>query len=241
MTRCLARLVSGSLLAGLFASSAAAGDEGSAIRVLVLEAAGPVRITDENGRASTISVASGGLLEDGRPVAAPFALDGRGPQGVDERRYRGRIEVMPTEHGLAVVNEVGLEDYVAGCVAGEIPSSWQPEAQRTQAVVSRTYALHASEHRGDRPWDLAASTAGQVYGGADAETPASREAAHDTRGEYLAFDGGATAGGLPRRGGRPDRRRGRGLEPSRAVSAEPAGGRRGRLSGHVLACCGVAR
>jgi stage II sporulation protein D len=189
MTKPRTWLWAGALAASFGAFPAAADEAEIRVRVLVLEAAGPIRIADEDGRVWTISTVPGGLAENGRPSGNSFVLDGPGPHGVDERRYRGGIEVLPTEHGLAVVNEVDLEAYVAGCVAREIPSSWQPEALRTQAVVSRTYALHEKEQRGDRAWDLTASTEGQRYGGLDAETPASREAALDTRGEYLAFEG----------------------------------------------------
>jgi stage II sporulation protein D len=189
MARRFAPLVCGALAAGFLASSAAAEGAENRVRVLVLEAAGPVRITDENGMAWTISVAAGGLEQDGHAVRGPVVLEGPGPLGVDGRRFRGGLSIGQTERGLAVVNEVGLEDYVAGCVAREIPSSWQPETLRTQAVIARTFALHAMQHREDQPWDVVASTDEQVYGGLDAETTASVEAARDTLGEYLAFDG----------------------------------------------------
>jgi stage II sporulation protein D len=191
MARRRARLFCGLLVlvAGSLAMPAARASAGSRVRVLVLEAAGPVRITDEDGRAWTLSHSAGRLLEGERPVGVPFTLEGPGPQGIDERQYRGGIEVLPTERGLAVVNEIDLEDYVAGCVAREMASSWQPEALRTQAVVARTYALHAMDQHAGDPWHLTAGTASQLYGGLDAETPASRQAAAETRGEYLAFDG----------------------------------------------------
>ena len=40
-----------------------------------------------------------------------------------------------------MVNVVGLEDYVQGVVAGEMPHSWPIEALKAQAVAARSYAL----------------------------------------------------------------------------------------------------
>ncbi|MBE3549994.1 MAG: Stage II sporulation protein D (SpoIID) [Brockia lithotrophica] len=40
------------------------------------------------------------------------------------------------------VEEVALETYVAGVVAGEMPASFSPEALKAQAVAARTYAVY---------------------------------------------------------------------------------------------------
>ncbi|GAB1476302.1 stage II sporulation protein D [Bacillota bacterium] len=40
-----------------------------------------------------------------------------------------------------VVTELDLETYVAGVVAGEMPSSFEPEALKAQAVAARTYGI----------------------------------------------------------------------------------------------------
>jgi len=40
-----------------------------------------------------------------------------------------------------IVEEINFEDYVKGVVAGEMPSSFEEEALRAQAVTARTYSL----------------------------------------------------------------------------------------------------
>ncbi|MGI9022338.1 MAG: SpoIID/LytB domain-containing protein, partial [Acidimicrobiales bacterium] len=65
--------------------------------------------------------------------------------------YRGTIEVVPGSGGLAVINEVGVEDYVKGI--SEVPSSWPAEALRAQAIAARTYGLNQKESgAADSPW-----------------------------------------------------------------------------------------
>jgi stage II sporulation protein D len=104
-------------------------------------------------------------------------------------RVRGALDVMRTEGGLAVVNEVPLEAYVAGTLARETYPSWGAEVLRAQAVVARTYVLYERAHRRGQTYDVRANTLSQVYGGVDAENEAVLRAAEDTRGEYLAFEG----------------------------------------------------
>ena len=54
--------------------------------------------------------------------------------------YKGIIEVTKTEKGYVIVNEVDLEDYVAGVIPSEMPTSYGIEALKAQAVAARTYA-----------------------------------------------------------------------------------------------------
>lgn len=105
------------------------------------------------------------------------------------KRVLGALEVRRTRQGLMVVNEVPLEDYVAGALAGEIPSSWQREALRAQAVASRTYAIHQSVAHGGEPYHVESTTRSQVYAGLDGETPSLRQAVEDTRCEVLTHAG----------------------------------------------------
>lgn len=60
------------------------------------------------------------------------------------------------------IDEVPLEEYVIGVVAGEMPASFNIEALKAQAVASRTYALKKSESsKGD--YDVVDTTSNQVY------------------------------------------------------------------------------
>ncbi len=54
--------------------------------------------------------------------------------------YRGHIELVKTAEGIAVVNQVLLEEYLYCVVPSEMPSSYPEEALKAQAVCARTYA-----------------------------------------------------------------------------------------------------
>jgi SpoIID/LytB domain protein len=84
------------------------------------------------------------------------------------------------------VNVVGLDAYVRGVIAREMPKSWPLEALKAQAVAARSYAL--AVRRGGL-FDLYADTRDQVYGGIPAETPTTNEAVTETKGQVLDYGG----------------------------------------------------
>jgi stage II sporulation protein D len=154
----------------------------------MLETDGPVRVGAVGDRGALVTAEPGGLRVDGRPVASPWRLSAPLVH-LDGLRLRGELQVGGSERRVRVVNRVPIEAYVAGTLGRETYPGWQAEMLKAQAVAARTYALHqAAARRGDA-WDLAADTSGQVYGGADAETPAVLEAARATRGQWLAWEG----------------------------------------------------
>lgn len=91
----------------------------------------------------------------------PLAVEGVGD-------YEGALDVVRAPAGVAVVNEVGLEDYVRGI--SEVPPAWPLEAQKAQAIAARTYVLHEmgrtapTAHRGVGA-HICASQDCQVYVG----------------------------------------------------------------------------
>lgn len=54
--------------------------------------------------------------------------------------YRGSMEVRSYEAGYTVVNQLPLETYLWAVVPSEMPSSYEPEALKAQAVCARSYA-----------------------------------------------------------------------------------------------------
>ena len=54
--------------------------------------------------------------------------------------YRGSMELLRTQEGIAVVNELPLEEYLYSVVPSEMPSSYPLEALKAQAICARTYA-----------------------------------------------------------------------------------------------------
>ena len=90
---------------------------------------------------------------------------------------------------LAIVNEIGLEDYVRGVVANEMRHDWPAEALKAQAVIARTLAIRGlGAHRSDG-FDVCDGSHCQVYRGAGAETPATDAAVRSTAGMILTWHG----------------------------------------------------
>lgn len=131
---------------------------------------GKVEITPENkeNRAVLLSV----NRQQGNPV------------------YRGSFTVYQEEEGLRVVNTLLLEEYLYGVVPSEMPSSYESEALKAQAVCARTYACvqmekSSLESLGAQVDD---SVSYQVYqnGG---EADAASAAVDATKGEVLTSGG----------------------------------------------------
>jgi stage II sporulation protein D len=118
---------------------------------------------------------------------AGVLVRGRAANNVRDGRYRGDLELRPATLGIAAIDVVGLEDYVRGVVAGEVPPSWPDEALRAQAVAARTYAIATSKN-GDG-FDQYADTRSQMYPGIAGEQPATNAAVAATAGEVVVYDG----------------------------------------------------
>jgi stage II sporulation protein D len=113
---------------------------------------------------------------------APLLLAGHGT-------YRGSLEFSAVGGAVQTVNAVGLDDYVRGVVAAEMPSGWAPAALEAQAVAARTYAVTTTVS--GNGYDLYPDTRSQMYGGVAAETAATDSAVAATSGQIV------TSGGQP--------------------------------------------
>ena len=129
-----------------------------------------------------------------RTLASNGAFAGSGdpvslvtPGGVKD--YRGRLTAVPVSGGRVTVNTVRLESYLRGVVPLEMPALWSPAAVRAQSVAARTYAAYERAHPRSSAFDVYDTTASQVYGGVDAEHPASDAAIRATRRRILESDG----------------------------------------------------
>lgn len=122
-----------------------------------------------------------------------------------EELIRVQVRAQPEE-----IQELRLEDYVAGVVAGEMPGSFPPEALKAQAVAARSYALtrKVEAQAANRRWDIASGVIAQVFAAGRA-SPQARAAVDATHGEVLvqgmepveayfhAACGGRTEAGMP--------------------------------------------
>jgi stage II sporulation protein D len=122
-------------------------------------------------------------------VHPPLTVSGPGPVNfIGHGQYRGALEFR-WAWGLhaQTVNAVGLDDYVRGVVAAEMPASWSAPALEAQAVASRTYALTTSVN--GNGYTLYSDTRSQMYGGVSAETPSTDAAVQATQGEVVTLAG----------------------------------------------------
>jgi SpoIID/LytB domain protein len=104
--------------------------------------------------------------------------------------YRGNLQVGLREEGnLRVVNFVSSDDYMRGALPGEMPSHWEFEALRAQAIAARTYAAWRQSTAGDRTWDVRDDTADQCYGGQTFESARTTAAVDATASLILKYDG----------------------------------------------------
>lgn len=103
--------------------------------------------------------------------------------------YLGAIIIRVKNSGIAVINEVELEQYLQGVIPSEMPTDWPMEALKTQAVISRTYALYQKRKNKGNDYDLPASVLGQVYKGDSVYNSRAVEAIADTKRLVAMYDG----------------------------------------------------
>jgi peptidoglycan hydrolase-like amidase len=104
--------------------------------------------------------------------------------------YRGNVLVQVRDEGmLRVVNYVPSDDYMKGALPGEMPSQWEMEALRAQAITARTYVAWRQSTAGDRTWDVRDDTADQCYGGYSLESSRTNSAVASTPAAILTYAG----------------------------------------------------
>ncbi len=104
------------------------------------------------------------------------------------RWYRGEFIVENRGGELVVVNNLPLEDYMLGVVPSEMPSKWNYEALKAQAIAARSYAIANRGKRAARGYDLKDTPEDQAYGGASAETATTNSAVLETKGIVITYN-----------------------------------------------------
>ncbi len=105
-----------------------------------------------------------------------------------EWSVRGPLEIQNTPSGLAVINQIDLETYVAGVVSGEVSPKWPLEALKAQAVAARTYVLYKQVENQQEPFDVFASVLDQVYHDHAARSESVLRAVAETKGHVVTYD-----------------------------------------------------
>ena len=107
---------------------------------------------------------------------------------LNNKPYRGELTLVLSEDGNSfdAVNHIAAEPYLAGVIGAEMPSYWEPEALKAQAIAARTYCMFICERFGKtRHWDMRKTAANQVYRGVAAESLAVWDAVTATMGQVL--------------------------------------------------------
>lgn len=104
--------------------------------------------------------------------------------------YAGRLELVQGENGVVVVNDIYMEDYLKKVVPSEMPTSYEKEALKAQAVCARTYAYMQIQSNTYSQYGAQVddSTNFQVYNNVatDERTAA---AVQETYGKLLLYEG----------------------------------------------------
>ncbi len=190
-----------------FLSPSTAEAAGPGIRVLLASLGRPtwIRVSGKGLRALgpsgplrlppppwTFRIEGGGLEgPGGRILPETIRLRGEDfirldPQG---KRLPGTLVLSAAGKGLRVVDELSMETYVQGVLAGELGNHWPYAALQAQAVAARTYALWYVSRRKGAAWDLTDTTFHQVYQGFQERGTPVATAAEDTAGMVLTWKG----------------------------------------------------
>jgi stage II sporulation protein D (peptidoglycan lytic transglycosylase) len=194
----LSLLLSGVVSAG---PALAAGD----IRVAIADGlrtievgGGPMMVSDLTGR-SVVNDSPTWLratLKNGVIEVAGRRVDGLrlAPADVgflrtNNREYPGALEILRNGDGLTLVNELPLEEYLAGAVKAEAGDKMPLEMLKAQAIVARTYAAYHRRLNAEKAFHLVASTLNQQYVGRVPTDSVVWTAVRETAGQVLLWQG----------------------------------------------------
>ena len=107
-------------------------------------------------------------------------------RGCGHPSYQGVLYLYSTAEGIVIVNELLLEKYLYGVVPSEMPSSFEKEALKAQAVCARSFAyMHLDSYAyEDYKANMDDSTSFQVYANSDYAKSA-KEAVKETAGQMI--------------------------------------------------------
>ncbi|KGG24724.1 SpoIID/LytB domain-containing protein [Prochlorococcus sp. MIT 0703] len=109
---------------------------------------------------------------------------------VNNQPYMSKIYLVNRGNGWIAINQLSLEAYVASVVGAEMPSLWNMEALKAQAVAARSYALAHIARPANKDFHLGDTTRWQAYRGISSQTSRSIKATQATKGIVLRYKGG---------------------------------------------------
>ncbi|MFW5490492.1 MAG: SpoIID/LytB domain-containing protein [Desulfovibrio sp.] len=110
------------------------------------------------------------------------------PFSMERKTYAGNLQLYNDSGKISAINILSLETYLQGVVPKEMSPSWEEQALMAQAVAARSYAWFLVGKMQEKPFDVAATTASQVYGGTDVGNTKTQKAVDSTRGLIVTED-----------------------------------------------------
>lgn len=102
------------------------------------------------------------------------------------RRYQGRLEInIHPDNKLSIINEVDFEKYVAAVVEAESGTRAMKEFYKSQAIISRTYALNHIDRHENEDYNLCDDVHCQVYKGIRTQNAKIAAAVEGTNGVVI--------------------------------------------------------
>ena len=127
--------------------------------------------------------------------SAPIEVDNVDTGFWDEKRnhqkYAGELHLrIDADAKLELLEVLPLEQYLRGVLPAEMPSSWELEALKAQAVAARTEVIASLGSRYTlEGFDFMGNEQSRAYRGAGGFEPNTDQALADTRGQFLAQGG----------------------------------------------------
>ncbi len=106
----------------------------------------------------------------------------------NSKPYRGYLTIIKSENKINIINVLPIEDYIKGVLPKEVSANWSIEALKSQAVISRTYAITNLNRHSTQGFDVCSTIHCQVYDGYGIEADSCNKAVLETQCRVLNYD-----------------------------------------------------
>jgi stage II sporulation protein D len=107
----------------------------------------------------------------------------------NSKPYRGYLTIIKSENKINIINVLPIEDYIKSVLPKETSANWNIEALKSQAVISRTYAIANLNKHSAQGFDICSTVHCQAYGGTSVEADSCNKAILETQCKILSYDG----------------------------------------------------
>jgi len=139
-----------------------------------------------------ITLSPTSLIINSKRYATTVIICSSTPLTINNISYAGSIKITILPKNLfRVINTVDLETYVAGVVPAEIGGQAPLEAQKAQAIATRSITIAkvlSHKHKNDG-YDLCNTIHCQVYRGLSGQTDLSKQAVTETTNQIMLYNG----------------------------------------------------